>query len=458
MNKNEKINIVKFIIMSMIGAFLFFVPIPRAEGAATIPLGILIEWLEGLFGRVAITESFGLQHLLMVIAISISFVGTILAYTVKPSFIMNNPKMKAAFKTSPIYFISRAIAFVLVWMIFLNMGPNLIMDIINNNTGDIMIGLAAHLMIVFLILVPAMPILTSFGLMEFAGILGRKIVHFIFVLPGRASIDLLASWFGSSAAAIIITRDQHEKGYYTGREAAVIATNFSLVSLPFTFVVASTLDLLQYFGWFYLIICTVCIFLAILMPRIWPLKALPDQYLKNTGKQIDEEIPENTSMFKLAVNRAGEAAHKVTAKDIVGSSVKGYLDIFIDLIPIILAWGTLALIIGEHTPIITWISTPMGWYLQLLNIEGAMQYASATLIGFIDMFIPAFVLAEAPTATRFMLGTLSIIQIIYLAETGALILKSKIPLNIGKLFIIFMMRTIIALPIIVLLTHLFLNF
>jgi len=66
-------------------------------------------------------------------------------------------------------------------------------------------------------------------------------------------------------------------------------------------------------------------------------------------------------------------------------------------------------------------------------------------------------LGSAPVETRFILGALSIVQIIYLAETGILILKSKMPLNIGHLAILFVMRTVLALPIIVLFTRLFFN-
>ena len=151
-----------------------------------------------------------------------------------------------------------------------------------------------------------------------------------------------------------------------------------------------------------------------------------------------------------------------------------------DLIPVILAWGTIALIIEAQTPIFDWIAFPFRWFLELLRVEGAAAYAPATIVGFIDMFIPAILLSApervyeyvvgygyqyvaidgtfaTPIATRFILGTLSIVQIIYLAETGILILKSKIPLNIGHLAIIFVMRTVFALPIIVLLTRLLFN-
>ena len=51
-----------------------------------------------------------------------------------------------------------------------------------------------------------------------------------FHVPGRASVDLIASWFGAANAAVILTREQYMKGFYTKREAGYIMTNFSLVS------------------------------------------------------------------------------------------------------------------------------------------------------------------------------------------------------------------------------------
>ena len=48
------------------------------------------------------------------------------------------------------------------------------------------------------------------------------------------------------------------------------------------------------------------------------------------------------------------------------------------------------------------------------------------------------------------IGVLSLVQIIYLTEVGAIIIKSEIPLNLWKLFVLFLERTVIAIPIIVL--------
>lgn len=52
--------------------------------------------------------------------------------------------------------------------------------------------------------------------------------------------------------------------------------------------------------------------------------------------------------------------------------------------------------------------------------------------------------------TKFVIGVLSLVQIIYLTEVGTIIIKSEIPLNFWKLLVIFLERTIIAIPLIVL--------
>jgi len=194
------------------------------------------------------------------------------------------------------------------------------------------------------------------------------------------------------------------------------------------------------------------------MPRIWPLRGIKDEYLPEVGKQIDEEVPGNTSLFGQATRLAGERAGKTGPAQVVKSGLSNWLNIFMDLIPVILAWGTIALIIESQTPVFQWLSWPFGQFLRLLQVEGAMAYAPATIVGFIDMYIPAILLGtEAPIQTRFILGALSIVQIVYMAETGILILKSKIPLHIGHLAVIFVMRTVFALPVIVLLTRLLFN-
>ena len=459
-------NKLKFAVMSVVGVFLFMVPLPDGDGF-NIPLGFAIRWIGGFVNSVDV-NGFGLMVLVATLVITISFLGSLLAYTVKPAFIMENEKLKDLFYCNIIYFVSKAIGAVLAWLVFLRIGGDnldwlvgwdgarLMMDLISSNGG---------LMAIFIIIGVAIPLLTDFGLMEFLGTLIKKFMRLLFTLPGRSSIDLLGSWFSSSAASVIITRDQYERGYYTGREAAAICVNFTLVSLPFTFVVAGTIGMLPHFAVFYAVICITAILLAVIMPRIWPLRGIKDEYLPEVGKQMHEEEISDASMMSRAVTLAATRASKTGPQDVVKYGLSNWLNIFMDLIPVIMAWGTIALVINFQTPIFQWISWPFGQFMRLLQVPEAMAYSSATIVGFIDMFVPAILLSVtdaydnfvAPITTRFIIGTLSIVQIIYLAETGILILKSKIPLNIGHLFIIFIMRTIFALPVIVLLTRILFN-
>ena len=460
-------NILKFIILSLIGAFLFLIPIPH-DGGFNIPLGIAISWL----GDTLRLEDFDINALLAAIFIIASVLGTLVAWVFKPAFIMKNERLKEAFLSKPIYFITKLVALFVILIVYFDLGEG-VAPVAGQHflvygfnwfvqatysMGGIMFGdLLLGLVPIFIILAFAVPLLTDFGIMEFVGVLIRKFIRKLFTLPGRASIDMVASWFGSSAVAILITRDQQEKGYYSGREAANIAVNFAVVSLPFSLVVAGFIDLMDYFIWWYLVVLITCIVLGVIMPRIWPLKSLKDTYL--TPKPAISEEVNTGSKFKEAVKLASGRASGTTAKDVGRSGIQFYINVFMDLFPIILAWGTLAMIVEAFTPFFAWISLPMEWLLNVFNIADAASYAHITLVGFVDMFLPAILLGpDSAFDMRFILGALSIVQVIYLAETGALIIKSKIPLGFGKLLVLFLIRTIIGLPIILFLSNIVFSF
>lgn len=157
-----------------------------------------------------------------------------------------------------------------------------------------------------------------------------------------------------------------------------------------------------------------------------------------------------------AVESSCEKAETFTIKTVLSGGMEVVMGMLFDLIPIVLSWGTVALIIATYTPVFDWISYPMGLFLQLLGVEEAFAVAPATLIGFTDMFIPALLITGIESVkTKFIIGVLSLVQIIYMTEVGAIIIKSEIPLNFWKLLILFLERTIIAIPIIVLLANIF---
>lgn len=441
-----KKDIFTFVAASLAGVFLFLIPIPF-EGTFTIPIGVLIDFVSSIL----IVDGFDIAELFVVLFVTASCALTLIGKIWKPAFIMDHPKIRKIAFPAPLYLVSRVIGLIFVYMSFFNAGSAYVYS---PDTGGSMLHVSAVLVSVVFVIAFAMPLLTDFGIMEFVGVLVRKFVRVLFTCPGRSAIDLMTSWFGASNAAVILTTRQYETGYYSAREAVTISTNFSLVSIPFCFVIAKLISIESHFTIWYVIICITGVILAVITPRIWPLCKIPDTYDEISGKQINEEVPAGAGRLEWALNLAGKRAQEGSLKGLAVSGLDIYLSMFLDLIPLVMAWGTIVLILVEYTPIFSLASIPIGYFMQFLGIENAMQVAPATLVGFGDMYIPALMLAgEASEKTRFIVGAVSLIQIIYMTEVGAILIKSRVPANVFQLFIIFLERTLLALPVITLLAN-----
>src|SRR5699024_6945371 len=83
----------------------------------------------------------------------------------------------------------------------------------------------------------------------------------------------------------------------TKREAAVIGTTFSVVSITFTLVVIEEVNLQHMFVPFYLTVLLAGFVAALIMPRIPPLSKKSDSYVDGSTELIDERIPEGQHVY-----------------------------------------------------------------------------------------------------------------------------------------------------------------
>lgn len=67
----------------------------------------------------------------------------------------------------------------------------------------------------------------------------------IFGLPGRSAVDCLVLWVGDGTISVALTNKQYEEGYYTEREASVVATTFLALSITFCLVILENVKLLN---------------------------------------------------------------------------------------------------------------------------------------------------------------------------------------------------------------------
>ena len=106
-----------------------------------------------------------------------------------------------------------------------------------------------------------------------------------------------------------MTSKQYEEGYYTKREAAVIGTTFSVVSITFSLVVISQVGLAKMFVPFYLTVTGAGVIAAIIIPRIPPLSRKPDTYfVEKSDDYSEEKIPQGYTPLSWGVAQAVEKA------------------------------------------------------------------------------------------------------------------------------------------------------
>lgn len=438
-------SLLKFLIPSLIGVAMFLIPF-RVGDTINIGMGLMADGLNELMGDT-------LPAIAMTV-LCLSVLITALVKIMRPDWGIKG-LWAEVFDVGPLWFAMRILGAIFALMTFFQFGPTFITA---SHTGGVMLNdLAPVLLTFFFFAALLLPFLVDFGLMEFIGSMVRKPFRVLFSLPGRSAIDVTASWMGSGTVGVLITTQQYARGFYNQRESAVIVTNFSVVSIAFTLLITNFVNLNHMFIPFYFTVVVAGLTAAIITPRLPPLSRKKDIYDEAVGCQLDEQSIGNTSLFRYSLTKAVERAEQAPSpRALVGIALFNVVDIFLALLPLVIAIGTVGLILAEFTPIFTWLSYPLVPILELLRIPEAEAAAPAMLVGFADMFLPAVLVASVESElTRFVIACLSVTQLVYMSEVGALILKSKIPLSFWELLVIFLLRTVITLPIIVFMAHTF---
>lgn len=449
--KTNKKSLLNFLIPSIIGIIIFMIPV-KFDGEWTIIVKIFADFIAKTIGDYL--------PALCTIIITISFVMSVLAsFNVK--FIKENKLLDQTFSVTPVWLVLRILGFIVVWMVVLknklNLGPFFDMIVADESATFILNDLLTSLVIIFVIASMLLPLLLDFGLLEFIGAIFTKIMRPVFLIPGRAAVDCITSWIGDGTLGVMLTSNQYESGYYSAKEAAIISTNFSAVSITFSLIVLSQVDMVDYFGVYYLLVCLVGIVCAIIVPRIPPLSLKKDDYVVESNHS-NEDLSENYSSsvqygLDLAIKRA--ESHKGIG-EFLKNGIENAFGMWFSVMPIVMIIGTASLVLANNTQVFEILGKPFLPLLNFLKVPESLAASKTMIVGFSDMFTPSIIAASTIQSqmTKFIVATISVTQLIYLSEVGGLILASSIPVNLFELFAIFIERTIISLLIVAPIAHL----
>lgn len=181
MNMNK----LRFLLPSFFGVLIFLTPIPW-DSKQTIGIGIVVAWLKNLMGANGLDIVIGI----LVTTSALTVLGTLF----KTGWIHRYAVLKDLFDVSPIWLVLRLVGTIFGLVYLFQIGPQLLTS--EKIGGAVFVGIGVNVLSIYIAASLLLPLLTDFGLMEFAGTLARPVFRRVFRLPGRAAIDAVTSFVG----------------------------------------------------------------------------------------------------------------------------------------------------------------------------------------------------------------------------------------------------------------------
>ncbi|MCG7335736.1 YjiH family protein [Sporosarcina sp. ACRSM] len=414
----------KFFVYSIIGAFMFFIPVTIA-GKNSIMLDHIVSFIQS-FATPALP-----YYALLVIG----------AGTIYPFFTGKWKKSNVDIVFSMFNIIGLLVGIMLVfqfgpsWLFDPNMGPFLFDKLV------IPVGLLVPIGAAFLAL------LVGYGFLEFVGVLAKPIMRPIWKSPGRSSIDAVASFVGSYSLGLLITNRIYKEGKYSAREAAIIATGFSTVSATFMVIVAKTLGLMDMWNTYFWITLVVTFAVTAITVRIPPLSKIKDEYYEGSTPQPEAEI--SGSRFAAAWKEAkATVSNSPRLLDNIRVNVKDGLVMAMAILPSILSVGLLGLVLAEFTPVFDWIGYIFYPFTLAMQLPEPMLVAKASALGIAEMFLPALLVTESVLIVKFVVAVVSISGIIFFSAFIPCVVSTEIPISIPQLVLLWVVRVILTIIIV----------
>lgn len=281
----------------------------------------------------------------------------------------------------------------------------------------------------------------------------------IYLLPGEASINDVASFVSAPAVGVYITDQLYLQGKYTIREAVTVMTNFSVCSLGFFGLLVSIVGKVELYPYVVISSFIIVFIMGAIVVRIWPLSKRPNVYVdgrKLTVEDIQKEKERSKgNIIARAFNRGIMAAGQFNPKKDIILGLFDALKFAQKIVAYVIAFATIALFLAEYTPLFIWLGKPMIPYLKILGMPNAEEIAPSTLIGIAEIALPPALIAGKDIALKsiYFIIVLTSVQIIFFSESAQAMLQCHLRFTVLELVIIFLERTIIAMPIIALFAH-----
>ncbi|MCT4632807.1 MAG: transporter gate domain protein [Firmicutes bacterium] len=438
-NTGENISIqavMRFLILSLIGIFLFFIPVK----GTSVPLVVIIGWARKALGphmlyNIVFWSAIGLN-------LSI-FLGKVVKL---------EPFAKWHKNETMSQIILYLVALVSYICITLKVGSEEFIFLDKRIGGEV-----AHVSpLIFSTIFFAgwlIYFVLKSGIVEFTGTLIEPLMKPLFKLPGVAGIDALSSFVVSPAVGTQISEEYYKENVYTRKEAIGAATSFSTCSIGFVVVMASIGGVPEMSGVMTLCVVGVALLMTAIMMRIPPISKYEDVYFNGTTEMKAKEEVEG-SLLKRAIVAGARKSEEFSIVEFI-MNIKTAAKFAITIVTFMSAIVIITLTIVYHTDLFVWLGKPFEYIFALLGLPNADLISSAPVLTLPSLTLPVSAMAGLDIApqSRFFVTLLSIVQILFMSEAGNAVMNSKMKVSLKDIMILFIVRTAIAIPIVAAISH-----
>lgn len=456
--------VLKFVVFSAFGVFAFFINIyiPGYRfalgawewGEVAGQSNVLVSHLTNFVKAALYTGSFkAMPFIVWMIGI----------YSIIDLFILRPAKFWHTTRVAAVFAVFKIIGFAMLTFmiseIYIGRHPGFMQWLFNpiDSLGgaDLATFIMSNILVSICISIPAaslvLPFLVDYGLVDFVGVIVRPIMRPVFKLPGRAAVIMVSAFLGNFSVGHIAINDQYKTGRMTNREAQVIGTSLSTVSVGFLLVLANNTGLNErgYWNLYFWTAFLITLLVSLVGVRLLPLRKLPDDYYEGVTPNPEPII--NKGLFKMAwfeaLNITETQAHPGKRIAYIMKETMGVLGTVASGTAF---FGTFGVILYTYTPIIKWIGYVFYPLMRIcLGHDEALLASTGSVVSFVEVTIPALMVkvGEWSLRVRYILAVIPVTSIIFLASFVPCLMATEVPVKFSHLVIIWLERMLLSIVI-----------
>lgn len=420
-DREQDICLAKFVGFSLIGIFVFFVPVSLG-GKSSIPIDHLVSLL-----KAGMNPAY--PYLLLLLA----------GFAVLSRLHRRDGQRRG----DGLFFAQSLAGFLLCALCVLDLLPDLLRPAVLqavNATGNILCAIFVTALFI--------PFLTEYGLVDFCAVLCRPIMRRVFLTPGSSAVIGVSAFLGNYSVGHVISKHMYDEGYFTEKETLIIATGFSTCSMGLMINLVNYMGLMDRWHMYVFMVLAVTFGTTIVVARLCPIRGRSSAY-KEGVTPVEEETAQGnilSAALSAGTTKAGQAPSLGAA---MGIFLRRTLPMICEIAGVSMFVIPIGMLLANNTGVFSCLGAVFLPLLRLmgLDMDAARQTAQAVGVSLMEPVL-AGVVSEGSVGSGLAAWIISVVpysSIIFFAGFIPSLWKSGIPCKLYEMLLIWLERAAVGI-------------